>query len=59
MDTIQCTILRPQSLILFYQPGFASESLIDSRLTSLAHLKKLHLYVGSTSSRNRADLPLS
>ena|ERR1700722_20219370 len=31
----------------------------DSRLTSLDHLKKLHLYWGSTSSRKRSVLPLS
>jgi len=35
------------------------EALIDSFLTSLAHLKKLHLYCGFTSSRSLSALPLS
>ena len=33
--------------------------LIDSFLTSLAHLKKLHLYWGFTSSLSLSALPLS
>lgn len=36
-----------------------AEALMDSFLTSLAHLKKLHLYCGFTSSLSLSALPLS
>ena len=35
------------------------DAFVDSLLTSLAHLKKLHLYCGFTSSLSLSALPLS